>query len=489
MSSKKQTHRKAKKRSPKPAIRNLDRLAPQQALSTTLIQRARLDPESLTSGEMLQLQQLVGNRAVDQILDRPSKLKPLPSLDTKTMQAKLQPPTKRRYDDINQAKVFTPSQDLVSKKGKQKTDVKEGKEIQRALSVDNQIDANDVNHVRELKKNTIFLLSGHEGDSLIIKIEILPNNYGDKDEWAKYKGRYEASHELAMGVLDDVGVPNKLVLNDNELAELLILTQILVLDQKEDKDRETLARAIEWHQNATGVMVKMENVGNLVDIRNEIYKLRKERNLKKGDKLKKGSEGEHLKALFSPENIKKLGSVAYYDILTRNWDRFNVERGPKNNIHITEATGEVIALDNINSSPAGSHLSEKGDQWIGELEEMEQFRDKGAIMEYAYMSLDKFASSGMGWAVEGWELKGRKKKKLAKKFTQGFVEARAKASDVVMGWQEEIKISKKFRLDRRAKKRADVIKAKEVIFTRQKIVEGFSPEEVREILMSSLVTY
>jgi hypothetical protein len=75
MSSKEQTHAKdktgSKQRGPKPASENLDILAQQQPQPGAIIQRTRLDPNSLTARDVQQLQRSVGNRAVGRLLDHP----------------------------------------------------------------------------------------------------------------------------------------------------------------------------------------------------------------------------------------------------------------------------------------------------------------------------------------------------------------------------------------------------------------------------------
>ncbi len=417
--------------------------------------------------------------------------------------------TGSQSDGLNQsiqARAFTTGQDIFFRSGEyspgsasgqellahelthvvqQTADVKAENGIQRALGVNSQVVANDVQNVKELKQNTIFKLSGNQGDSLIVKIEILPSGHGNRERWTEYKGRYEASQELAMGVLDDTDVPNKSVLGDNEVNELLIVTQTdspiqivgggfgsrsqqLRQDSEERKaqdnhGRQQLAQAIGWHQGADGLMVKMEDVGGVVDVAKEI------REREQGGEVKTGDEGEQLKALFTPENVKKLGSVAYYDILTRNWDRFQLENGPVNNINMREATNGVMGLDNINSAP-GSHLSERGDQWVGELAEMERFRERQNVIDYGYLSLDKFAQDYGGALVEEWNVDEITKANLALQFAAGFEEAKGKASNVAMGWQLAIRNWK--RGQRGDASENAVMKAKEVIFTRQAVADG-----------------
>lgn len=80
MSSKEQKHSNepgsAKKRSPKSATGNLN-VAQQQPHLTTLIQRAKLDPRSLTPGEVLQLQRLIGNQDVGQLMAAKAQHQPI----------------------------------------------------------------------------------------------------------------------------------------------------------------------------------------------------------------------------------------------------------------------------------------------------------------------------------------------------------------------------------------------------------------------------
>lgn len=73
MSSKGQSQSQEKASSkqlrPKPAAENLDLLTEQPALPADLIQRARSDPASLKPDQVLQLQEVIGNQAVQQLLD------------------------------------------------------------------------------------------------------------------------------------------------------------------------------------------------------------------------------------------------------------------------------------------------------------------------------------------------------------------------------------------------------------------------------------
>jgi len=74
MSSKEQAHSNdkavSKQPSPKPATEITDILAQQQSHPAAIIQRATLDPGSLTQRDVLQLQRTVGNRVVGQLLAR-----------------------------------------------------------------------------------------------------------------------------------------------------------------------------------------------------------------------------------------------------------------------------------------------------------------------------------------------------------------------------------------------------------------------------------
>lgn len=72
MFSKEQTHsnnqESAKQKPPKPPNKNLDILTRQQTHLATTIQRARLNPKSMIPGDVLQLQCIIGNRAVGRLL-------------------------------------------------------------------------------------------------------------------------------------------------------------------------------------------------------------------------------------------------------------------------------------------------------------------------------------------------------------------------------------------------------------------------------------
>lgn len=79
MLSKGETHSNEKtalkKQSPQPTAQNLDTLTQQQH-SSVIIQRAMLNPNSLSTGDMLQLQRTIGNRAVQRILTQIAKPQP-----------------------------------------------------------------------------------------------------------------------------------------------------------------------------------------------------------------------------------------------------------------------------------------------------------------------------------------------------------------------------------------------------------------------------
>ena len=57
-----------KNRAPKPVTENLDTLAAQQTHPAAIVQRARLDPRSLTTRDVLQLQRTIGNQAAVRLL-------------------------------------------------------------------------------------------------------------------------------------------------------------------------------------------------------------------------------------------------------------------------------------------------------------------------------------------------------------------------------------------------------------------------------------
>ena len=63
----------SKQRIPKPAGQHLDILTQQQTHLATIIQRVRLDPNSLTSRDILQLQRTIGNQAVQGLLTPKAK--------------------------------------------------------------------------------------------------------------------------------------------------------------------------------------------------------------------------------------------------------------------------------------------------------------------------------------------------------------------------------------------------------------------------------
>ncbi len=73
MSSKDQSHSQdkasSKQQLPKPTVENLDFAARQPAPSADLVQLARSDPGSLNPGQVLQLQEVIGNLAVQRLLD------------------------------------------------------------------------------------------------------------------------------------------------------------------------------------------------------------------------------------------------------------------------------------------------------------------------------------------------------------------------------------------------------------------------------------
>src|SRR6185295_8155697 len=81
MPSKDQTHSNddkasAKWQSRQPITEDLE-LAQQQTPEATTIQKVRLDPRSLTPREVLQLQRMIGNRAVGKLLVQPAQRQPI----------------------------------------------------------------------------------------------------------------------------------------------------------------------------------------------------------------------------------------------------------------------------------------------------------------------------------------------------------------------------------------------------------------------------
>lgn len=73
----------SKQRAPKPVTENLE-LTQQQTHPDTLIRRANLSPSSLTSGNVLQLQRTIGNRAVRRLLDQTAQRQPTQTKENDT---------------------------------------------------------------------------------------------------------------------------------------------------------------------------------------------------------------------------------------------------------------------------------------------------------------------------------------------------------------------------------------------------------------------
>lgn len=85
MSSKEQAHSNDDKARTKqqPSAEDLE-LTQQQTSQTTAIQKARLDPRSLTSRDVLQLQRMIGNRAVGKLLAQTTQHQPIQKKENKT---------------------------------------------------------------------------------------------------------------------------------------------------------------------------------------------------------------------------------------------------------------------------------------------------------------------------------------------------------------------------------------------------------------------
>ncbi len=67
----------SKQSSLKPNVKKVNIPARQQTHPAILIQRAALDPRSLNSSDVLQLQRTIGNHAVDKLLARPEQHQPI----------------------------------------------------------------------------------------------------------------------------------------------------------------------------------------------------------------------------------------------------------------------------------------------------------------------------------------------------------------------------------------------------------------------------
>ena len=84
MSSKEQTHdnkkAKTKQQALKPTTENVDTLLQQQIQPVTNLQRARANPRSLSSKDILQLQRTIGNKALGQLFEQTGEISSAPVL-------------------------------------------------------------------------------------------------------------------------------------------------------------------------------------------------------------------------------------------------------------------------------------------------------------------------------------------------------------------------------------------------------------------------
>ncbi len=254
------------------------------------------------------------------------------------------------------------------------------------------IQAGAVAHVKRVSdKKLVYILSGHSGDSVVVKIET-PGGVEPLEEFA---ARERALHSLAQASLPNA--PGKEPLNTTDKNQLLGLDENQVAGDVRDLKDNLAKVGTQGQALERAIVVKMPKVevgsdlgstvaaaagGEALPVDSASVRMNPQSAIKAGPnadddkqkrriyepvKLKPGSHSAQSQVqllMTSPTIFAALGRMATYDLLVSNQDRFRHD-GSVNleNIDFTKAMfpnmPEVLPLDNMDP------WNPLGDQWNG----------------------------------------------------------------------------------------------------------------------------
>lgn len=275
--------------------------------------------------------------------------------------------------------------------------------VQRLLDKNATIQHGDVQSVTN-PHGLVYLLRGFNQDGVVVKWE-LP---GGAETLQQFAGRFQAAEELATATLSGSMVKNQLTAAD--VAELRLIN---VAGADAAKLQQDLANGIATA--AVGVKMDLLAMGeSLFDLnQNNVG----------------GANDAVLDQILTPQKCVRYGEMAYFDLLTRNFDRFDLGgQLAAKNIDFDVANQNAVPLDNVYA-----YTSLTGPNSVTtELAEMDQVNNanRATYARNAIRSL--IAASGRPFNMIG---AGRIIATAERKFVEGIIAAEGRAVNVVNQWQ------------------------------------------------------
>lgn len=335
--------------------------------------------------------------------------------------------TNSQSDQLNksiQAKAFTTGQDVFFRQGAyqpgsrggqeliahelthvvQQTDTKGGVhcKVQRVLDKNAPIVANEVQTVTNPHGN-VYILTGHGGDSVVVKFEVA----GGEGK-AKYEARYQLGEELGQQILDGAIAKNQLTAND--------LQQLRLIPINPHDGSQALRTALNNNIDQLAVGIKMDTLA----LGGELFEMSRTNNA--------GQHTQHLALALDENKCFRYGQMAYYDVLTRNYDRFCEDGHIMNNLDFNAGYTEVVPLDNI-----FFQANLDNNDWQEQLNEMNIIRGNKQRLDYAATALtDIKNAAGLN------KLSPTTFEERVISFKKGIDDAEQRASNVIRQWRGDL---------------------------------------------------
>ena len=264
----------------------------------------------------------------------------------------------RQSDRLNQsiqAKAFTTGTNIFFKQGEYNPNSRGGQEllahelthvvqqiarqgqenstIQRRLDKNKPISADDI-HAIENPHGLVFILEGREQEKLVVKFEIP----GRGESVEQYQARYTIGNEMVGQLFNNaIGVMPMTEKDKTALLEYCQRWETYKGDGEQVKVRRGLQKNINKGLFAETYGVKMD----YQQLGEDLFKMA--RSHKKGEE----DYSQELLSAYSIDKMETYGKMAYYDVLTRNSDRFNSDGGIMNNLDYDATYENVVPLDNV----------------------------------------------------------------------------------------------------------------------------------------------
>ena len=334
--------------------------------------------------------------------------------------------TNGQADTLNrslQARAFTTGQDIFFRSGEYSPNSSGGQEllahelthvvqqnnmhshthrkVQRVLDKDMPIVAQDIASITNPHGN-VYILTGHNEDKIVVKFEV-PGGEGKN----KYQAGYDLGEELGQKILDGAIIKNQLTDND--------INQLKAIPNNQDDGRVALLDVLNKGLAEVAVGIKMDSLS----LGRDLFDMKRNNN--------DGQYDQPLSRVLDNHKCKRYGQMAFYDLLTRNYDRFLPEGGIVNNLDFDENYDEAVPLDNIYFS-----TTLVNNNWQSQLDEMDNINKKNRL-NYAAAALgDIRDASGITIDQLEFELK-------IIEFKKGMNDAEARAKNTISQWRRVLR--------------------------------------------------